>query len=123
MLYYSQIGSEGTRSDLESAEPFRVCLMTSGLIFSVAFIWLFSCHDSFANSFRWPFVGVLITLFFPRRVAGEPALGEWTSRAELCDTLHEPVGFKHFSHFIFFAEEFQTFLRVYAVYHSPSVCF
>ncbi|XP_019230279.1 PREDICTED: CTP synthase-like isoform X2 [Nicotiana attenuata] len=51
---------------------------------------------------------------------GEPALGEWTSRAELCDMLHEPVRVAMVGKYTGLSDSYLSVLK--ALLHSSVAC-
>ncbi|KAA8544662.1 hypothetical protein F0562_019491 [Nyssa sinensis] len=53
-------------------------------------------------------------------VAGEPALGEWTSRAELCDMLHEPVRIAMVGKYTGLSDSYLSVLK--ALLHASVAC-
>ncbi|XP_009779744.1 uncharacterized protein LOC107794383 [Nicotiana tabacum] len=53
-------------------------------------------------------------------VAREPALGEWTSRAELCDMLHEPVRVAMVGKYTGLSDSYLSVLK--ALLHSSVAC-
>ncbi|KAK1301362.1 hypothetical protein QJS10_CPB12g01087 [Acorus calamus] len=53
-------------------------------------------------------------------VAGEPALEEWTSRAEICDTLHEPVRIAMVGKYTGLSDSYLSVLK--ALLHASVAC-
>lgn len=72
------LGSKGAWSNFESVESSQVCLMISILLAIHIKMDLYS-H----------FLALILSAICS--IAGGPALEEWTARAEMCDSLHEPV--------------------------------
>lgn len=92
-------------------------LLIRSVTFGVDCIWTVHPISSIFGSlaFLWTLFSMMCS------VAAEPALEEWTSRTELCDRLHEPVGTQEFLKFGNLSYEYFVpgFLYFY-VYRSES---
>uniref|UniRef100_M1B2B0 CTP synthase n=1 Tax=Solanum tuberosum TaxID=4113 RepID=M1B2B0_SOLTU len=88
---------------------------------------IISLYDT-SNIWRVPLilrvssVGALILMFLHKfsRVSREPVFGEWTSRTELCDRLHEPVRVAMVGKYTGLSDSYLSVLK--ALLHSSVAC-